>query len=88
MSNAVLNQDNRGSESVFDARLYNKDELSQLFELAPAGVCLAIERMGLKKFSANARAISKSEAALVGITRRKVAYNAKKRHVDNEDEVV
>ena len=95
MGRTVLGENtDQDSLSVTDARLYNKDELSQLFELEPHGICKTIERLDLpdEVSQSDKCSISKDHPSIVGLTRRSDIYNLKKRKVgedyDEEGEVV
>lgn len=83
LDRTVLGQTPRGSTGSCSndlSRLYNKNELSRLFELAPDGSCETIERL---KESGNFDerkwkhkcSISKSHEAVVGISRRCDLYD-------------
>ena len=89
MGRTVLGEEtNEGSLSVTDARLYNKDELSQLFELEPHGVCKTIERLDLPSGGVQKGKciVSKKHSSIVGLTRRSDIYKFKKRKTANEEE--
>ena len=88
MGRIVLGEStHEGSLSVTDARLYNKDELSQLFELEPHGICKTIERLDLPDDASRTEKciISKDHPSIVGLTCRSDIYNLKKRKAGEED---
>jgi hypothetical protein len=82
----------KSSDRVFslsDARLYNKNELSQLFELEPDGVCKTIERMslsGVKNDPTKKGVLTKVQAYIVGLTCRADIHNANKRKAISEED--
>jgi len=94
MGRSVLGARTRkDSIAVTDARLYNKDELSQLFELEPHGVCKTIERLKLPNGGELMGAgciVSKKHKSVVALTRRSAIYDSSKRKAedgnDNEDD--
>jgi hypothetical protein len=92
MGRTVLGEEtNDETLRLTDARLYNKDELSRLFELAPHGTCETIERLGLPSHAIKKGEciVSKQHESLVGLTRRSDIYNLKKRRkIDNANSAV
>ena len=90
MARSILGE-GESSDGVFslsDARLYNKNELSQLFELEPDGVCKTIERMGLsgvKNDPTKKGILTKVQAYTVGLTCRADIHNANKRKASSDE---
>ena len=83
LDRTVLGDASHGSNSNSSySRLYNKKELSHLFELAPEGTCETIDRLkesgnynsdkGLEKCS-----VDKKHKSVVGISQRSELYNKK-----------
>ena len=94
LDRTVLGDASRGSNGNGSySRLYNKKELSHLFELAPEGTCETIDRLkesgnynsdkGLEKCS-----VDKKHRSVVGISQRSELYNKKGKaegRVDDEN---
>lgn len=78
-----LNEQNSNSLSIETAsRPYDQDELNQLFELEPHGVCKTIERLDLpsnvdEKYKKCL--IPRDHPSLVGLTRREDIYKVRKK---------
>ena len=96
LDRTVLGEETRCTGSASFSRLYNKKELSKLFELAPEGCCETVDRMkesgdfkdgqGLRKCSVN-----KNHSSVIGISQRSILYtvstSSKKGRMEEESVV-